>query len=178
MIAKFFRSRSEQTTNVILVKYPNSGFADNALKGLGEYLALLPFVVLVVMFILLPLGLIIFNAFYNEYGEFGFGNFSKIFNSEFYLQALVLSLKISLYSSLIGIIIGFQGAYSLYAIKDSALGRALISLNTLLSNFSGVPLAFAMMIIFGSSGVITLILSRFGINDLIDIYSFKGILLS
>ena len=63
MIAKFFRSRSEQTTNVILVKYPNSGFADNALKGLGEYLALLPFVVLVVMFILLPLGLIIFNAF-------------------------------------------------------------------------------------------------------------------
>ena len=44
MIAKFFRSRSEQTTNVILVKYPNSGFADNALKGLGEYLALLPFV--------------------------------------------------------------------------------------------------------------------------------------
>lgn len=130
------------------------------------------------MFILLPLGLIIFNAFYNEYGEFGFGNFSKIFNSEFYLQALVLSLKISLYSSLIGIIIGFQGAYSLYAIKDSALGRALISLNTLLSNFSGVPLAFAMMIIFGSSGVITLILSRFGINDLIDIYSFKGVLLS
>ena len=123
MIAKFFRSRSEQTTNVILVKYPNSGFADNALKGLGEYLALLPFVVLVVMFILLPLGLIIFNAFYNEYGEFGFGNFSKIFNSEFYLQALVLSLKISLYSSLIGIIIGFQGAYSLYAIKDSALGQ-------------------------------------------------------
>ena len=63
-------------------------------------------------------------------------------------------------------------------IKDSTLGRILIAINTVLSNFSGVPLAFAMIIVFGSSGVMTLLLAKLGLTNIIDIYSFNGILLS
>ena len=148
------------------------------LQNVGLYISLLPFIALVILFIVAPLGWIISNAFYNDLGELTLGNIKDIFSNKFYLQAIGLSLKISLYSSVISLLIGFQGAYSLDLIKDSTLGRILIAINTVLSNFSGVPLAFAMIIVFGSSGVMTLVLAKFGLTNVIDIYSFNGILLS
>lgn len=147
-------------------------------QTIGMYASLLPFVLLVCMFILAPLAWIAFNAFHNEAGDLTMSNLKEVFGSEFYLQALGQSLKISILSSVVSLFIGFQGAYSLHAIKDTKLGNILVALNTILSNFSGVPLAFAMMIVFGSSGVMTLIFASFGIESLIDIYSFNGILLS
>lgn len=148
------------------------------LQNVEIYILILPFIALVILFILAPLGWIIINAFYNDLGELTLGNIKDIFSSKFYLQAIGLSLKISLYSSVISLLIGFQGAYSLEVIKDSTLGRILIAINTVLSNFSGVPLAFAMIIVFGSSGVMTLVLAKLGLTNIIDIYSFNGILLS
>lgn len=148
------------------------------LQNVGIYILILPFIALVFLFILAPLGWIIINAFYNELGELTLGNIKDIFSNKFYFQAMGLSLKVSIYSSLISLLIGFQGAYSLEVIKDSTLGRILIAINTVLSNFSGVPLAFAMIIVFGSSGVMTLVLAKFGLTNIIDIYSFDGILLS
>ncbi|WP_264480686.1 ABC transporter permease [Psychrobacter sp. I-STPA6b] len=159
-------------------KQPKPAKAKPHMAVLSSYLVLLPFFILVVLFLLAPLGWVVINAFKDDTGGYTFAYMSRIFSNAFYMQSISNSLKLSLYSSVLGLLIGLQGAYSLYSIRDSRLGRALVSFNSLLSNFSGVPLAFAMMIVFGSSGVVTLILSRLGIDDLVDIYSYQGIMLS
>ncbi|MDO5651356.1 MAG: ABC transporter permease subunit [Moraxella sp.] len=147
-------------------------------NNISSYLLITPFAILVVLFLFAPLVWVIINAFYDDSNSLSLTNIKAIFDSAFYRQSIFVSLKLSFFSSLIGLIIGFQGAYSLYQVKDSYFGKILVGLNSLLSNFSGVPLAFAMMIVFGSSGVLTLLSQHFGIDTLVDIYSYQGILVS
>ncbi|CAM4002965.1 hypothetical protein CAHE111092_02570 [Campylobacter hepaticus] len=45
----------------------------------------------------------------------------------------------------------------------------------MISNFSGVPLAFAFIIILGSNGVINVFLKNLGIEPFISIYANLGI---
>lgn len=149
------------------------------LANFGRYLSLLPFLVLIILFLLVPFGWIFVNAFKADGSFFSLANLTKVFTSKFYLQALTTSLKLSFSCSLVAIIIGFQGAYSLYAIRNTKFGKAIVSFNSLLSNFTAVPLAFAMMIVFGGSGVVNIFVERFfGVKELVNIYSYNGILIS
>ena len=45
------------------------------------------------------------------------------------------------------------------------------------SNFSGVPLAFAFIIILGFNGAITLLLKKWGIIDNFNVYGIEGLFL-
>ncbi|MFD1245627.1 ABC transporter permease [Paralysiella testudinis] len=146
--------------------------------GLGAYVAAMPFALLVTLFLLAPLAWVVINAFRSDSGQFSLTNLSAVFTNAFYFQAMMISLKLSLISSVVGLLVGFQGAYSLYAIRETRFGQALVLINSLLSNFSGVPLAFAIMIVFGSAGVVTLLFQAFGIKLPLDVYSYSGILIS
>lgn len=147
--------------------------------GWTDVLAVLPFGLLVVLFLLAPLGWVMVHAFRDAEGGWSLANLAAVWHNAFYRQALGLSLQISLYSSVIGLVIGLQGAASLYTVRDTRLGRALVALNSLLSNFSGVPLAFAMMIVLGNSGVLTLLLQSAGWQQYLpDAYAYSGILIS
>lgn len=146
--------------------------------GWGAYVAAMPFALLVTLFLLAPLAWVVVNAFRNDNGQFSLANLSAVLTNAFYFQAVMISLKLSFISSVAGLIVGFQGAYSLYAIRETRFGQALVLLNSLLSNFSGVPLAFAIMIVFGGAGVVTLLLQAVGIRLPLDMYSYSGILIS
>ena len=146
--------------------------------GLGAYIAATPFALLVTLFLLAPLAWVVVNAFRSDSGQFSLANLSAVFTNAFYFQAMMISLKLSFISSVVGLLVGFQGAYSLYAIRETRFGQALVLLNSLLSNFSGVPLAFAIMIVFGGAGVVTLLLQAVGIKLPLDVYSYSGILVS
>ena len=90
----------------------------------GRYLALLcllPFAVFFIVFQIAPLAWVAINSLQSESG-WGLTNFSKVFASKFYLQALQRSLEISFWSSLFGIIIATLGAYSLRQV-DSRRSR-------------------------------------------------------
>jgi ABC-type uncharacterized transport system permease subunit len=81
----------------------------------------------------------------------GLANFSKVFASKFYLQAMQRSLEISFWSSLFGIVIATLGAYSLRRV-DSKLRDFVSAFANMTSNFAGVPLAFAFIILLGFNG--------------------------
>ena len=147
-------------------------------SALGAYVAAIPFALLVTLFLLAPLAGVVINAFRNDSGQFSLANLSAVFTNAFYFQAMMISLKLSLISSVVGLMVGFQGAYSLYAVRETRFGQSLVLINSLLSNFSGVPLAFAIMIVFGGAGVVTLLLQAFGIKLPLDVYSYSGILIS
>jgi putative spermidine/putrescine transport system permease protein len=50
------------------------------------------------------------NSLQSEESGWGLANFSRIFSSKFYLQAIQYSLEISFWSSVFGIIIAVLGA--------------------------------------------------------------------
>lgn len=144
----------------------------------GRYLALLcllPFAVFFIVFQIAPLAWVAINSLQSESG-WGLANFSKVFASKFYLQALQRSLEISFWSSLFGIVIATLGAYSLRQV-DSRLRDFVNAFANMTSNFAGVPLAFAFIILLGFNGALTLLLKQMGLLEDFSIYSKSGLIL-
>ncbi|MBA4364235.1 MAG: ABC transporter permease, partial [Pseudomonas sp.] len=110
----------------------------------GKWLAalcLVPFALFFIVFEIAPLVWVMINSLQSEEFGWGLANFTKIFNSKFYLQAIQYSLEISFWSSVFGIIIAVLGAYSLRRV-DSKLRNFVNAFANMTSNFAGVPLAF------------------------------------
>ncbi|WP_122734539.1 ABC transporter permease, partial [Pseudomonas viridiflava] len=68
------------------------------------------------------------------------------------------------------------GAYSLRKV-DSRLRDFVNSFANMTSNFAGVPLAFAFIILLGFNGALTLILKDAGIIDDFNLYSKTGLII-
>lgn len=136
---------------------------------------LLPFAILLSLFLFAPLVLIVINAFRSEEMAWGLSNFQDIFTSPFYLQSIVYAVEISLYSSIVALLIALPGAYSLSVLKPSRFSEMVLAFNSMVSNFTGVPLAFAFMILLGTNGVFTLLMKESGMDNLINLYGKEGI---
>ena len=145
----------------------------------GKWLALLclvPFAVFFFVFQIAPLLWVLVHSVQSEESGWGLANFSKIFNSKFYLQAIQHSLEISFWSSLFGIVIAILGSYSLRKV-DSRLRNFVNAFANMTSNFSGVPLAFAFIILLGFNGSITIMLKQAGIIEDFNLYSKTGLII-
>lgn len=140
-------------------------------------LALIPFLVLVLMYEIIPLLTMIADSVRSdETGLFSLENYRMIFSKLIYQKALWNSMKISLKSSLIGIVVAFLGAQAAHAAEGKLRGFFMAVLN-MVSNFAGVPLAFAYMILLGNAGVIVQIGRQYGIEALsnFNLYTTDGI---
>ena len=145
----------------------------------GKWLALLclvPFAVFFIVFQIAPLVWVLIHSVQSEETGWGLANFIKIFNSKFYLQAIQHSLEISFWSSLFGIVIAILGSYSLRKV-DSRLRNFVNAFANMTSNFSGVPLAFAFIILLGFNGSITIMLKQAGIIEDFNLYSKTGLII-
>lgn len=139
-------------------------------------LCMAPFFVVFFLFMIAPLIYIIINAFYvEESASYSLANFTSILESRFYMQSLLNSIQISFLSSLVALFVGLLAAYSIHMLSPSKLSSFLLSLNTMISNFSGVPLAFAFIIVLGSNGVLNVLLKSLDIEPFISVYSDFGI---
>ncbi|MGG3795600.1 ABC transporter permease subunit [Pseudomonas paraversuta] len=145
----------------------------------GKCLALLclvPFAVFFFVFQIAPLLWVLIHSVQSQDSGWGLANFNKIFNSKFYLQAIQHSLEISFWSSLFGIVIAVLGSYSLRKV-DSRLRNFVNAFANMTSNFSGVPLAFAFIILLGFNGSITIMLKQAGIIEDFNLYSKTGLII-
>ena len=142
-------------------------------------LALIPFLFLIVMYELLPLIMLVVDSLKSEKSKdilFTLENYQKIFSTLSYRKAIANSLKITSISTAFGIVIAFLGARAAYNSRGKFRNVYLTVLN-MTSNFAGVPLAFAYMIILGNAGVIKQIANMYGIGFLqdFDLYSSTGL---
>ncbi|SEN03963.1 putative spermidine/putrescine transport system permease protein [Pseudomonas sp. ok272] len=145
----------------------------------GKWLAalcLVPFAIFFFVFQIAPLCWVLINSVQSQEFGWGLANFNKIFSSRFYLQAIQYSLEISFYSSVFGIIIAILGSYSLRRV-DSKLRNFVNAFANMTSNFSGVPLAFAFIILLGFNGSITIMLKQAGIIQDFNLYSKTGLII-
>jgi putative spermidine/putrescine transport system permease protein len=94
----------------------------------------------------------------------------------FQRTAFLTSIEISLATAAIGVALALPIANILRA-APGTLRQAVLTYANIGANFTGFPLAFAFIILFGLSGSVTLILARAGLADGINIYSVGGLIL-
>ncbi|NLP63191.1 ABC transporter permease [Paraburkholderia sacchari] len=136
---------------------------------------LVPFAVVFTLFCLAPMVWVIANSVQSTQG-FTLANYAEILSSPFYRQAFGNSLRISLWSSAIGLVIAIFGAASLRRVPGR-LRRLVVSVTNMTSNLTGVPLAFAFIILVGTNGSLTLLFEAWGLAKHFDLYSINGLIL-
>ncbi|ENG8000298.1 ABC transporter permease subunit [Vibrio parahaemolyticus] len=144
------------------------------LKRIKPAIWLVPFALFFYLFQLAPMIWVLFNSFIYD-GEFALDNYIEVLDSAFMLQAFGNSLWLSVWSSIFGLAIATLLVSSLRRV-NSKLRDAVIAFTNMSSNFAGVPLSFAFIIILGTNGAITLLLKQYGLLGDFDLYGKWGLL--
>lgn len=141
---------------------------------------MLPFAVIVAFFLLVPIVMILVRSFMPE-GAAGFtlDNYISMFSRRLYQQAVLNSIIVSLSSAVIGLVIGFFGANAAHS-SNARTKTFFMSILNMTSNFAGIPLAFAYIILLGSAGVLVMFGKQFGIGFLanFDLYNVWGLMIT
>jgi putative spermidine/putrescine transport system permease protein len=114
-----------------------------------------PFLAYIAVFLLLPTGIVVFDAFKGTSGQFTFSGVRALGDPA--VRGYFLgSLKLSLISSVIGAVLGAVLAYCVATGNPDGLVRRLyISASGVLAQFGGVTLAFAFLVTVGpASGLL------------------------
>lgn len=144
------------------------------------WLGLLPFVIFIVLFLVLPTMHIVVGAFQTRDGTFTLQNIIDL-NSGTIPSSYWISIKISFASAALGCLIGFgMAAAVIFGAVPRWIRSPLMTFSGVASNFAGVPLAFAFLATLGPVGLVTVFLRQnFGIvlqRDLgFNILSFWGL---
>jgi len=144
------------------------------IKQIKPALWLIPFGLFFYLFQLAPMVWVFINSFIYD-DELSFENYSDVLNSPFMMQAFGNSLWLAVWSSLIGLAVATLLVSSLRRV-DCKLRDGVIAFTNMSSNFSGVPLSFAFIIILGTNGAITLLLKQYGLLGDFDLYGKWGLL--
>lgn len=133
----------------------------------------LPFGLLLVLVLLIPILVMVVASFQTEDGGFTLTNYQQIIANHYYHTAIWNSLKISLITALLSIVIAIIGAYALTKLAATTQ-RVLITLFNMSASFAGVPLAFSLIILFGNAGVWKAISHALHLADAFNLYSLPG----
>ena len=146
-----------------------------------DWLAVVPFLVFAVMFLILPMVYILVGAFTDRAGNFTFDNILGLAAPQI-VSAYWVSIRISAVSAVLGAVIGL--AISLAIIRGrlpQGLRSAVVTFSGVASNFAGVPLAFAFISTLGRLGLVTIILKTLGFDlyrSGFNLLSFWGLTLT
>lgn len=144
-------------------------------KRFIAFLCATPFLLVVGLFEVLPLVAVAINSVHVD-GELSLGNFVDIFASAFQRNAFMTSLTISVLTAAIGVGLALPLG-RLLKFMPRGIQNAVLTYANIGANFTGFPLAFAFIIMFGISGSFTLLLVKAGIVDSLNIYSTGGLVL-
>ena len=139
--------------------------------------ALIPFLLVAFLYEIIPLAMVIVNSFQPDEGVgFTLENYETVFTKLLYQKAIINSIKISLISSCIGLIIEFIGARAAHQ-THGKLNSIFMTILNMVSNFAGIPLAFAFMILLGNAGIVVQIGQALGIDAIANynLYTSNGI---
>ena len=139
-------------------------------------MALLPFLVVALLYEIVPLVMVIRNSFQPDTGAgITLENYRTIAEKLLYQKAIFNSVRISLISSIGGIIVAFLGAKAISE-SQGKISNIFMTILNMVSNFAGVPLAFAYMVLLGNAGFMVHVGQKLGISALADfnLYTSDG----
>jgi len=156
----------------------NSVIREGKKRGL-LWIPFLFLIILVFLFEIFPALYIIISSFNSDSG-FTIKNYIYALTKKYYLISIRNSILVSLTAALIGLLLGTITALCLKSLKKEAMEKNITIIN-MTTNFAGVPLAFAYIILLGGSGLFTALFSKkFGINlydSGFSLFSWTGITL-
>ena len=139
------------------------------------WLGLFPFFLFGIAFELLPLWTIIQSSL-TKNGVLTLQYYRRALDP-YFLESFGNSIKLSAVTAFLGMMFGTLVAYAIVTTKKKLFRDLLTALSDVTTNFGGAPLAFAFIVILGSTGVITILLKQMGINlyPNFRIYSIAGL---
>lgn len=121
---------------------------------LPAWLGTLPFFGYVGVFLLLPTGILIVDAFKNPSGSWNFGSLSTLY-SPAVRDYFIGSFKLCVLSAVAGAVFGALVAYAVASGKpDGTVRRLSVAGSGVLAQFGGVTLAFAFQALIGPAGLL------------------------
>jgi putative spermidine/putrescine transport system permease protein len=91
----------------------------------------------------------------------------------FYLTALWGSVKLSLITALISVIVGTVAGYAIVTSRGTTMRQIVLSLSGVLANFGGIPLAFCFIATVGTAGEVVNVVDKIDPNFALD--TFAGV---
>jgi len=124
-------------------------------RSAPTWVGTVPFLAYTGVFLLLPTGIVIWNAFRRPTGGFTFSNISAL-NTSAVRTLFVGSLELCVISALIGAVLGAILAYAVASGRqDGVVRRLYLAGSGVLAQFGGVTLAFAFLATIGpTSGIL------------------------
>ena len=140
------------------------------------WLALAPFLVFGILFEILPVATLVVGSLAATGGGLGLEGYGRAFSPTIF-AAFGNSVRLALVTAGLGVVLGTLVAQAIVTSRSSRIRNGLIALADVATNFGGAPLAFAFILVLGSTGIITLLLKEVGISLYpgFRIYSVTGL---
>lgn len=129
------------------------------------------------MFFAVPLMNMLITSFTDSDG-FTLNQYKTTLTSSYVLQGFKNSIALAAVSALVALVVTLFAVYAMMRFSKQTRERILVMIN-LTSNFSGIPLAFAFIVLLGNSGLFTLLFEKWGVDAFssFSLYSWSGLLL-
>jgi len=145
-------------------------------RGAG-LIGLAPFAVFVGFFLGLPTYKIVVGALHGPDGSWTLASVRQLAHDP-YKDALVQTVKLSLYTALLGGALGLAIAFAVVSSTSTLLRHVVSTASGVLAYFGGVPLAFAFLATMGPQGLATRWLVHIGVHlERFQLYGFNGLTL-
>jgi putative spermidine/putrescine transport system permease protein len=119
-----------------------------------SWIGTVPFFGYVGIFLLLPTGIVVWDAFKNPAGKFTLSGLTALGNAQV-RGFFIGSFKLSLISAVVGAVGGAILAYAIASGNpDGVIRRLYLSASGVLAQFGGVTLAFAFLVLIGPAGLL------------------------
>lgn len=137
----------------------------------------MPFMLLILLFFIVPLVYMVIISFQNG-SDITIEHYQEALSNAFILQGFKNSVTLSVASAVVALVITLFAVYATLSFAEKTREKMLVVTN-LTSNFAGVPLAFAFIVLLGNSGLFTLLFEKWDIDVLsgFSLYSWSGLLL-
>ncbi|MFT8636395.1 MAG: ABC transporter permease subunit [Pseudoclavibacter sp.] len=134
-------------------------------RGFGAGLGLVPFAAYLLLFLAIPAVLAIGSGLFDAAGRFAPGNLLALFDPVV-LGTFWNSIWLSALTAGIGVVVGFVLCYALQGFPPGGAVRTIVdAASSMLAQFGGVMLAFAIIATIGLQGLVTVWLrTAFGID--------------
>lgn len=146
-----------------------------------DWVRLLPFFLFCLAFEVVPILFLMHGSVIDKTtGHFTLQHYLDV-NRPLYINSFLNSIKLSGITAIVGVIFGTFIGYAIYRWPSKRVQHILITLSDVTTNFAGVPLAFAFVVILGMNGVITQFLLQYFHYELyptFSIYSFSGLIVA
>ncbi|KRC19097.1 iron ABC transporter permease [Acidovorax sp. Root217] len=132
----------------------------HALTGVGPWVAFGLILAFLLLFLLIPVGLVVYTAFINETGALTIGHFANFFEQSVFRESFFNSLVVSLASVFFASLIAVPLAYLTvrFEFRGALLIQTLGVLPLIMPPFVG---AVALQLIFGRNGSLNLLLNEY-----------------